>query len=292
MNILYAASIRETARNAHGFLERRRSGMEMDMRRYFAYTKQAFLANSAFRFDHVMGIVDACLNVFIFWCIYRALYGGREQVDGITLAMVTTNFILSIGLSAAFSLDEGYLPYRIQTGSIATELLKPIRFRGILLATDLGSVCFAVLFRFVPAVLVAIPLVGMEKPCSLPCFLAFLVSVCLGFLVLWTLNFIFQALSFWLINTWSLRTIKNVFVNLLSGSMIPLWFMPDWMQGVIRFTPFSSIYFEPVKIYLGQLTGMGIGLSFLRQACWIVVLAAVGEWIWRRGIRKLVIQGG
>ena len=89
-----------------------------------------------------------------------------------------------------------------------------------------------------------------------------------------------------------MRTIKNVFVNVLSGSMIPLWFMPDWVQGIIRVTPFPLIYFEPVKIYLGQMTGEDIWLSFLRQIFWIVVLALTGEVIWRQGIRKLVIQGG
>ena len=262
------------------------------MRRYLAYSRQAFLANTAFRFDNFMGIVDTCLNVFIFWCIYRALYGGREEMDGITFAMVTTNFILSIGLDAAFRLDEGYLPYRIHNGSIGTELLKPISFRGILLASDLGNIGFQMLFRFAPAVMVAVIVVGMERPYSVLAFATFLVSVFLGFLVLWTLNFIFQTLSFWIINTWSLRTIKNVFVNVLSGSMIPLWFMPDWVQGIIRVTPFSSIYFEPVKIYLGQMTGEDIWLSFLRQIFWIVVLALTGEVIWRQGIRKLVIQGG
>lgn len=262
------------------------------MRRYLAYARQAFLANAAFRFDNFMRIVDVCLKVFIFYCIYRALYGGRGDVDGITFGMVTTNFVLSIGLGAAFSLDEGYLPYRINNGSIGSELLKPISFKGILLASDLGNIAFNLLFQFVPAVLLTVLTIGLLTPVSALALAAFLVSVVLGFLVLWTLNFIFQAFSFWIINTWSLRTIKNVFVDVLSGAMIPLWFMPEWMQGFMRFTPFSSIYFEPVKIYLGQLVGTEILLSFLRQCGWIVVLAVLGEVIWRQGIRKLVVQGG
>lgn len=262
------------------------------MRRYLAYTKQAFLAKSAFRFDHYMQIVDTVLEVLLFWCIYRTLYGGRSEVDGITFAMVMTNFILSIGMRAAFSLDEGYLPYRINEGSIASELLKPISFRGILLASDLGNISFGIFFHFIPAILLAAFTVGMIAPVSGLALVAFCISMALGFFVLWTLNFIFQTLSFWVINTWSLRTIKNVFVNLLSGATIPLWFLPEWMQGIIRWTPFSSIYFEPIKIYLGQLTGSQILLSFLRQGCWIVVLALTGEIIWRHGLRKLVVQGG
>lgn len=262
------------------------------MKRYLAYAKQSFLANSAFRSDTLLGILDTCLKVLIFWCIYRALYGGAESWDRISLAMVNTNFILSIGLSTAFSLDEYYLPYRIGNGSIGNELLKPISFKGIQLFFDLGNVGFKLLFQFLPALLFAIFTVGMLRPASAFAFIAFFGSVVLGFLILWQLNFIVQTLGFWIINVWSVSTIKNVFVNVLSGAMIPLWFMPDWMQGFIRWTPFSSIYFVPVQIYLGELTGVEAVMSLLRQGCWVIILYIIGEMLWRQEIKKLVIQGG
>lgn len=262
------------------------------MKRYLAYAKQSFLANSAFRFDTLLGILDTCLRVFIFWCIYRALYGGAESVDGISFAMVNTNFILSVGLSAAFTLDEYYLPYRINNGSIGTELLKPVSFKGALLFFDLGNIGFKLLFQFLPALVLVIFTAGMLKPASFVAVLCFFGSVVLGFLVLWLLNFIVQTLGFWIINVWSISTIKNVFVNVLSGAMLPLWFMPEWMQGVLYWTPFSSIYFTPVQIYLGEIAGAEILLSFLRQGCWIVILYALAEVLWRCGIKKLVIQGG
>lgn len=262
------------------------------MKRYLAYSRQAFLTNSAFRFDTFLGITDTCLKIWMFCYIYRALYGGAGEVDGITLSMVTTNYILSIGLGTAFSMDGGYLARRIGDGSIGNELLKPVSFRGILLAADLGNICFYLLFQFLPALLLAVFTVGMQPPTALLVMPAFCLSVVLGFFVLWNLNFIVQTLSFWIINVWSILTIKNVLVNILSGSMIPLWFMPDWMQGIIQFTPFSSIYFIPAQIYLGNITGAEILFSYLRQSCWIVLLFLIGELLWRQGIKKLVIQGG
>lgn len=262
------------------------------MKRYLAYTKQAFLANSAFRFDTFMGILDTCLKVFIFWCIYRALYGGNGSVDGITFEMVMTNFILSIGLSTAFTMDENYLPYRIGNGSIGNELLKPASVRGILLASDLGNICFKLLFQFLPALLLAIAAVGMTGPASPMAVFVFLVSVGLGFLVLWNLNFIVQTFGFWIINVWSVNTIKNVIVNVLSGTMIPLWFLPSWMEGLINLTPFSSIYFIPVQIYLGNAAGMELLEMLIKQVVWIIILYLIGEILWQQGVKKLVIQGG
>lgn len=259
---------------------------------YLAFARKSFLGRSAYRFDHFMGVFSTILRIFIFWEIYRALYGGKAEVDGITITMVATNFILSLGLESVFFVNDYYLPDRIQNGSIATELLLPVNIHGRMLADNLGHALFQLLFHFVPAVAVSLLFIKIAAPAELSMLFLFLLSALLGYGVLWTISFAVQMLSFWLINVWSVMTIKNVFVNVLSGSMIPLWFMPDWMKGIIRFTPFSSIYFTPVQIYLGQLSLMEILRGFLIQFFWIAALFSVGMLLWKKGQKKLVVQGG
>ena len=259
---------------------------------YLAFAKKSFLGRSAYRFDYFMGILNTILRIFIFWEIYRALYGGRTEVDGITITMVATNFILSLGLDSVFFVNDYYLPDRIHNGSIATELLLPVSFHGRMLADNLGHALFQLVFHFVPAMAVSVFFIGIAAPAGPLMLLLFFLSALLGYGILWTISFAAQMLSFWLINVWSIMTIKNVFINVLSGSMIPLWFMPDWMRGVIRFTPFSSIYFTPVQIYLGQLSLSEILCGFLIQVFWIVFIFSVGMFLWKKGQKKLVVQGG
>lgn len=259
---------------------------------YFAFAKKSFLGRSAYRFSHWMSVFNTCLQIFIFWGIYKSLYGGRTEVDGITLSAVTTNFILSMGLGAAFSVDEGFLPGKIRDGSISNELLRPVSFKGRMLAEDLGNAVFNLLFQFLPALLIAVFTIGIQAPAGAEMFFCFLFSALLGYGVLWTIGFAAQMAAFWLINIWSLMTIKNVFIKVLSGSMFPLWFMPEWMGGVMKFTPFSSIYFTPVQIYLGQLTPMQICQKCAVQVVWIVLIFMLGNLMWLKGQRKLVVQGG
>ncbi len=264
----------------------------MKLAPYFAFAKKSFLNRSAYRFNHFMGILNTLLQIFIFLCIYRALYGDRTEVDGITMAMVTTNFVLSIGMNALFRVDEYYLPYRINNGSIATELLLPISFQGRMLFENLGNTLFQLIFHFFPALLVSVLTVGILPPAGFLNLLLFIVSALFGYGVLWTISYTMQMFSFWLINMWSLITIKNVFVNVLSGSMLPLWFMPEWMKLVLDMLPFSSIYFTPVQIYLGQLTGQEILTKCLIQLVWIAVFYVFGCLLWEKGKKKLVVQGG
>ena len=264
----------------------------MKLAPYLAFAKKSFLNRSAYRLNHFMGILNTLLRIFIFWCIYRTLYGNRQEVDGITIAMVTTNFVLSIGLDALFGIDDYYLPNRIGNGSIATELLLPISFQGRMLFENLGNTLFQLIFHLAPALVVSALTVGVLPPAGVGNLMLFVVSALLGYGVLWSLSFLLQTFSFWLINMWSLITIKNVFVNVLSGSMIPLWFMPDWMAPVLNALPFSSIYFTPVQIYLGQLSGQEILTKCLIQLAWITVLSLGGNLLWEKGKKKLVVQGG
>lgn len=209
----------------------------MRIKPYLAYAGKSFLSRSAYRFDHIMGIVNTLLRVFIYWEVYRALYGGRTEVGGVTMIMVGTNFVLSLCMDAVFRVNDFFIPDKIRDGSIANELLRPVSIQGRMVAESLGNALFELIFRFVPALLVSVLFVGMLGPENAVLFLLFLLSAFLGYGVLWSISFATQMLSFWLINIWSIVTIKNVLVNVLAGSMIPLWFMPDWMDGVIRFYP-------------------------------------------------------
>ncbi|MDY3790978.1 MAG: hypothetical protein SOZ56_00715 [Oscillospiraceae bacterium] len=53
------------------------------------------------------------IRTYIFYEIYKALYGGSSEIDGITMTMVTTNFVLAMGLGAVFSPDDYFLPNKI-----------------------------------------------------------------------------------------------------------------------------------------------------------------------------------
>ena len=264
----------------------------MSLSPYLAFATKSFLQKSAYRLDHWLGILNTLIRLVIYVEIYRALYGGRTSVDGITMSMVTTNFILSLGLESFFIVDDYYLASRIYNGSIATEMLLPVSFHGRMLADNLGNALFKLIFHFVPAMIVAIIFFRIESPVSVCSFFLFLLSSVLGYGVLWSLSFLFQMFSFWLLNVWAIMTIKNVFINVLSGSMIPLWFMPDIVRKIIGFTPFDSIYFTPVQIYLGNITGPEMAIGFVKQLIWISGLLVLGFMLWNKGKKKLVVQGG
>ena len=262
------------------------------MRAYVEFATKKFQNKMTYRLEFFMGILDTIISLVVYLCVYKALYGNLESIDGITLSMVATNFVISLGLSNAFYFDEFFLEKRVNEGSITNEFLKPVNFVFRMLSENAGEGLFKIIFNFIPAVIFALFYTDLCGPASVINIAAMVVSVVLGYLILWLISFIVQTWTFWFLSVWGMITIKNVFVNILSGSMIPIWFMPSILRKIIAFTPFESIYFTPVRIYLGELSGVDILKGMGIQILWIMVLALVANAFWKKGVKKLVIQGG
>lgn len=259
---------------------------------YFAYIKIAFLNKCTYRVECLLGILSTCLQIFISCAIWKVLYGTNQNINDITYSMVVTNFVLSQGLSKAFSVNDFAIQQKINDGTICNEFLKPVDYIISILATNLGEILFNLIVFFLPTVLITSIFIGILPPSGLINSLLFLLSIILGFIILWLISSIVQMSSFWIINVWSISTIKNVIIGVLSGSLLPLWFMPESVLQIINYTPFDSIYFIPIEIYLGTISLYEIMGCYVRQVIWIIILYSLSRIMWEFGKKRLVVQGG
>jgi ABC-2 type transport system permease protein len=74
--------------------------------------------------------------------------------------------------------------------------------------------------------------------------------------------------------------------------MVPLWLFPDFIRGLAEALPFKSIYYIPISIYIGTLSGDAIVRALGFQAVWAVALVLVSRWAWSQVHRRLIVQGG
>lgn len=262
------------------------------MRVYVEFALKRFQNLLAYRFEFFMGILNTVITIVVYCSIYRALYGNAESVDGVTFPMVVTNFVISLGLSNAFEFNEMFLQDKLRSGDITNELLKPVSFKFRMLWENIGEGAFKVIFHFLPAAVFSCVFLELSPPENVYSVSLMGVSIILGYLILWQISFIVQTWCFWLFSVWGIITIKNVIIRIFAGSMLPVWFMPPLLRKIVAFTPFESIYFTPVRIWLGELTGHEILAGMAVQVFWIVILYLLGDIFWKKGIRKLVVQGG
>ncbi|MEK5282601.1 MULTISPECIES: ABC transporter permease [Paenibacillus] len=262
------------------------------MKPYIEILKKSFSNNMSFRANYYFGILNTLIMIFVNVSIWDALYGGNVEVNGISFTMVITNSVIGLSISNALNVDDFMIANKVHSGEITTDLLKPLNVNMQSMFQTLGNNIFRIICFFIPTLLICLLFFRISPPASGLILIHVVLTVFFGFLILYNISYIVSVLSFWFVNIWSIATIKNVFLGVLTGTMLPLWFMPDWINQIIRFTPFDVIYFAPVKIYLGQLTIEEILFVYGKQLVWIILLFIFGQILWTRGIKKLVVAGG
>lgn len=262
------------------------------MLKYLSELKMSFKSNLVYRFDLIVGILATFLQVVIYLSIWQSLYNGQAQIDGVSFEMVTTNFVIGLAIVFSYNISDLDIQNKLKDGSIANEFLKPVDFKKVLFARNLGKILFKLLTNFLPAFILSLIFYNIYLQTNPLYIFLFFLSLIFGLIIYWCISMIVQLAAFWIWNVWSISTIKNVLVSIFSGSLIPLWFMPEGIRKVVEFTPFYSIYYSPMQIYLGNTTGLNILYTFLSQGCWIVLLLVVINIMWYFGKKRVIVQGG
>ncbi len=262
------------------------------MRVYVEFAKKAFQNNITYRADYIAGVINAIVMIFVNISIWKAIYEDEQTVEGVQFKILITYVVLAFLMQCIYGMEEYFIETKVRSGSISLDLLKPISFSGYIFSYNVGILVFRVLMQLIPALLVSIILFGMLPPFNLTMLAYFFLSLVLGYLVLYNLNFIVWISSFWFYWSFSLVTIKDTAVMILSGALLPLWFMPQAMVDFINLTPFASIYYVPISIYLGQVPPDEIIIVLVKQVIWAGLLFVIGKLLWSTALKKLVVQGG
>ncbi len=247
----------------------------------------------AYRFDVFAGIVFQCIVMFAASYFWKALYAGTESAQGVPINDMLTYTVISAVMSVFLSPNvERRVIESVRQGTVATDMLKPIRLFGVYFFEDLGYLTSLIFQNAVPILLIASVCIIVPKPASLEAFLLFLLSFVVSFMINWLFSAIFAMWAFTAIEMDPMIQVKRHLVRLLSGSIIPIWFFPNWLSGILRFLPFVYIYQLPLELYIGkgsiaeQLPKMGI------QLLWLLILLAVFLTLEKRVLRRVLVQGG
>ncbi|HEY0828009.1 MAG TPA: ABC-2 family transporter protein [Bacilli bacterium] len=262
------------------------------MRVYLEFAKKSFQNNMVYRMDYFAGVINAIVMIFVNISIWKAIYEEEEILEGVQFKILATYIVLSFLMQIVYMMDEYFIEAKVRSGLISSDLLKPIYFRLYVFSYHAGTMIFKLVMQFAPAIILSIFLFKLLPPFSTVMMVCFLLSAALGYLVLYNLNFIVWISSFWFYWTFSLVTIKDAAVMIFSGALIPLWFMPQGLVNFIKLTPFDSIFYTPIRIYLGMVPADEMVSSIIRQVVWVIVLFGIGQVLWKLGTKKLVVQGG
>ncbi|MCL6442359.1 MAG: ABC-2 family transporter protein [Alicyclobacillus sp.] len=265
------------------------------MKLFWSFARQAFHNAAIYRVDYWLNIVTTFLMMYSVYWIWHILYTAHPGAFGVSLQQVVSYGVLGMAMETVFNPGQGpqsYISTQIRTGGIDTDLAKPLDFHLHMLARNFGEMSFRFTTLVLPSILIGFGFLGLRPPGSLLNLLSFLVSLILGYLVLFSLNYLVAMLA---VLTLDIRTIAWAYASLLrffGGQMVPLWLFPGIAGVMAAALPFRSIYSIPLSIYIGKMSNVEVAHALLFQAIWVVVLVAIGRFAWIKVHTRLVVQGG
>jgi ABC-2 type transport system permease protein len=267
--------------------------------------------NLTYRFNYLTRTLFSFIPLFAMLSLWRTIYasnGDSHALSGYTEAQLVFYYIMVaiVDVLTAVNEDDWQIAADIRDGNISQFLLKPVdylwyrlclffsgRIAYISMACiPLGIFIFCFRSYFVP------PASGMA-------LVAFPVSLVLTALLQFFLSYSMAMLAFWILEISTLIFILFAFEYIASGHVFPLDMLPPALEHAgmspvlaqtsyhaLMLTPFPSMLYVPISIYMEKLTRVSIALGLLTQLFWVLMMYALARFMWRRGIRKYAAFGG
>ncbi len=260
---------------------------------YWEFVKKSFSQKFMYRADSYIQIFGTLVKLFILMSAWTALYQGKTEINGITLADMISFVTINIVVSALTnSRVAEKIAVKVNDGSIAVDFVKPISFRFFMLADELGENLYRAVFNTIPACLFATLLWGFRLPADPVRLGVFLLSLINGIVLVMYLNYVFGLLAFWFKTAFHINWFMGALYELFSGTFVPLWFYPKILFNISVFLPFRYISFEPISIFLEKISLMDSLKVIVWQLIWILILAGLDNFIWGKAQSKVTVHGG
>lgn len=267
------------------------------MKKYLAFFKLRFITNLQYRSSAIAGICTQFFFGLLFIMVYLKFYETGSKNVAMSLDQTVTYLWLQ---QALFSLIYFYhrekeILAMIKNGDVAYELCRPgnvyIKWFIRIYATRLANV----LMKFLPIIMIGIILPEPFKlvaPNSLISFIGFIFTLIFGSILIASLDALLHVLTFYTIDADGILTSFRVIGELFAGGIVPILFMPKFLQVISNYLPFQYINDMPFRIYLGLETVDSIYSVLMIQIFWIVIIILIGLTLSSKALKKVVVQGG
>ena len=242
------------------------------------------------QYFYMIGMVAEPVVYLVVWTTIAEDQGGA--VNGITVGEFAAYYIVwTLVRNMNIVFGAPFWEYRIREGRLAGDLLKPMSVLHYDLAFFAGWK-FVVVAMWIP---IAIGLSAVFHPTLNPTMLEIGVFICAiwgAYLIRTMFQGVVGMLNFWTTRGAAVFDLYMATEMLLSGRLVPLQLMPQWVQTLANFLPFKWTFGYPIEALVGNLSTRSLLLGLVAQASWIVIGLVLSRVAWRVAIKRFTAVGG
>ena len=229
------------------------------------------------------------LVIILFWVGAKPAQGQAVGMSAIMTYYVLVT-ICNLFLTSHTEYDVAEL--HIKQGELTNYLMKPISYFWL---GALEELPYRILQASYALVLVGIIVFAFHVQLNLHITLTTLPLIVLifilGYAISYTLKMNIAYLSFWMKDVTALLEFTSIVTILLSGSILPLYLYPSYLQGVLTSLPFVYFTYFPVMSIQGAYTPFVLMQIIGVQLVWFIGLKAMNNWMWHKGLQQYTAIG-
>ncbi|PRY34068.1 ABC transporter permease [Umezawaea tangerina] len=262
------------------------------MRGYRALARISAKNALTYRLEFAFALFGVLFQFVALLAVWRVLLADSTTGTGFTWPQMRGYLLVAFASGAVVGLFADFrMSFRIRSGLVALDLIKPVRYQEARFAEVLGGVWIEVLVVLLVGGVTVLVAGAPTWPggAELALFTASMVLLIpLKFLVVYLCGLA----SFWTQNYVGVQWARIAIVNLFSGALVPLAYLPGWLASVAAWSPFAGMTSTPGLILIGRATGAQAAFLVAVQLGWVVVLWFGAKLLWRTAVRQLTVNGG
>lgn len=254
-----------------------------------------FIRSLQFRTELVIYVVLDVLPFFILFFVWQAAFSGKNEINSFTLAdIIQYYFLVMVVERVTSTYFESWRSREIREGKIDYFLTRPFTYINEIFSKDIGGklVSLAISLPGLGVAFFAISQILPVAPLTVNWhqIVVFLLFLVVGYSMQFMIALWIVLLTFWFEGSAGLEHFKWISVTLFSGAMIPVPFMPDWLQTLYHILPLKFMSAVPITYLQGSLS---LTPSLLAQL--VIALASmtfITKLLWNRALYKYSSAGG
>lgn len=247
----------------------------------------------AYRTNYYTGILIYSINIGAYYFLWKAIYGTKEHIEGLSITQMTTYVAIS-WMARAFYFNnlDREMAMEIMEGKVAVELIRPYNYLTMKTMQGLGEGIFRLFLFSIPGLFIVYFIFPIEVTWDLSVWGLFAVSILFSFFINTELNLLTGITTFFLYNNAGLIRAKRVIIDLFSGLLLPISFFPVWAQSLMKYLPFQGISYIPSMIFTKGFSNQEALSAIGQQFVWMILLILPIQLLWYLAKKQMVIQGG
>jgi len=259
-----------------------------------AVASATFKEWAAYRTHSLVSVFVGPAYFLVQTSIWRAVYSRGGAIGGMGL----NDMVLYYGVTTLISylimdFADWNLQMLIRTGRYLTFALRPMHHRFFALSQKIGHRTLGFLFEFLPVLAIFLLLFDVGfRAASWPWAV---LSVALGFLMQFFINYAIGLSGFWLVKTQGMRSVIYLLTSVCAGALFPLTILPKAVQAAVFFLPFQYTLYVPAMVFGGsyRLGGFALGVPAIVavQAAYVLAMFGLTEVLYRAGMKRFTAVG-